>query len=35
MCDYAAKLTLDPTKMEAKDVQTLREAGLEDNAILT
>ena len=34
MLDYAAKLTLTPWDMEAKDVEALRDAGHSDTAIL-
>jgi uncharacterized peroxidase-related enzyme len=34
MLDYAAKLTLTPAKVTRQDVQTLRDAGFDDRAIL-
>lgn len=34
MFEYAAKLTKSPAGVEKKDVQFLREAGLEDRSIL-
>ena len=34
MLDYAAKLTLAPETMTRDDVQSLRDAGFEDQAIL-
>jgi|TARA_Y100000294_G_scaffold3731_1_gene3914 uncharacterized peroxidase-related enzyme len=34
MLDYAVKLTESPTRMEAADLKPLREAGLDDKAIL-
>ena len=34
MLDYAAKLTLTPAAVTADDVQSLREAGFGDHAIL-
>jgi uncharacterized peroxidase-related enzyme len=34
MLDYAAKLTLTPSKVERADVERLREAGFDDTAIL-
>ena len=34
MLDYAAKLTLTPWQVTAADVQTLREHGFSDRAIL-
>jgi uncharacterized peroxidase-related enzyme len=34
MLDYATKLTLTPSAVTSADVQTLREAGFDDRAIL-
>ena len=34
MLDYAAKLTLEPRKMEESDVQKLRDAGFSNTGIL-
>jgi uncharacterized peroxidase-related enzyme len=34
MLDYATKLTLTPAAVTADDVQTLRDAGFDDRAIL-
>jgi len=34
MLDYAAKLTLTPTAVTEADIQTLRDAGFDDRAIL-
>jgi uncharacterized peroxidase-related enzyme len=34
MLDYAAKLTLTPAAVTRDDVQALRDAGLDDRAIL-
>jgi len=34
MLDYAVKLTRDPGRMDAGDVDRLREAGFDDSAIL-
>jgi len=33
LCVYAEKLTLSPREMSEKDIETLREAGLDDVAI--
>lgn len=33
LCDYAVKLTLTPGRMNAEDVQRLRELGLSDSQI--
>ena len=33
LCDYAVKLTLTPGRMNAEDVQQLRELGLSDSQI--
>jgi uncharacterized peroxidase-related enzyme len=33
LCSYAEKLTLHPTEMSAADIETLRDAGLDDRTI--
>ncbi len=34
MLDYAAKLTREPSKMEAADIDRLKQVGFDDRAIL-
>ncbi len=34
MLEYAAKLTREPSKMEAADIDRLKEVGFDDRAIL-